>query len=189
MSTTLPPPRTRVPARGEVGRLEESSVLDHTDRRILKALCEDGRLSIRALAERVGVSRASAYNRLQRLEDAGIIKGFTAQLDTQALGLSVAALIIVTLNQHSWRPALDKLHAMPEVAYCAVTAAEFDAVLIVRAPNVDSIRDVVLERLHQMPEIRRTRTMLVLDEVPPSEQGTLEAFAAWSARSGGALGL
>jgi DNA-binding Lrp family transcriptional regulator len=150
-------------------------LLDSTDGRILAALCEDGRLSMRTLADQVGISRAGAYARVERLRNEGVIAGFTSRLDPARVGLRVAALIIVTLNQDSWRAAVSRFRAMPEVAYCAITAAEFDAVLIVRAPDVDAVRDVILGRLHEMPEVRRTRTMLVLDEFVGTDADLLRA--------------
>ena len=60
--------------------------LDDVDRAIVTALCEDGRLSMRALAARLHISRAGAYVRVQRLEQAGVITGYTARVDRSATG-------------------------------------------------------------------------------------------------------
>ncbi|MFA9431035.1 Lrp/AsnC family transcriptional regulator [Egicoccus sp. AB-alg2] len=149
--------------------------LDATDRRILGLLCEDGRMSVRGVAERAGVSRAAAYARIERLRTSGVITGFSARLDPGRLGLQVTAHIVVTLDQHRWSGALGVFRAMPEVAYCALLAAEHDALLIVRAPNVATVRDVVLQRLQRMPEVRRTRTLLVLDELAGTDADLLAA--------------
>ena len=153
--------------------------VDPTDERILALLCEDGRMSMRTLAERAGISRASAYARVERLRNSGVISGFSVRLDPGKLGLRVTAHIVVTLEQHTWREALAAFNAMPEVAYCAVMAADHDALLIVRAPDVDAVRDVVLERLHQVPGVRRTRTLLVLDDVSGSDAEMLGAALHW----------
>ena len=149
--------------------------LDATDRRILALLCEDGRMSVRTVAERAGVSRAAAYARIERLRTRGVITGFSARLDPARMGLLVTAHVVVTLDQQQWDGALDVFRAMPEVAYCAVLAAEHDVLLIVRSPDVVSLRDVVLRRLQALPEVRRTRTLLVLDELAGTDADLLDA--------------
>lgn len=142
--------------------------LDETDRRIVAELRADGRMSITELAERVGISRANAYARFERLRTDGVLTGFGARVDARRLGLDIAALITVTAEQQAWRDLRDEMLAMPEVDYFALTTGEFDMVLLVRAPDVETLRDVVLVRLQNMPEIRATRTILILDEEIPA---------------------
>ncbi|GGI08548.1 Lrp/AsnC family transcriptional regulator [Egicoccus halophilus] len=140
------------------------AVPDPTDRRILALLCEDGRMSVRAVAAAVGVSRASAYARIERLRACGIITGFSVQLDPARLGLTVTAHVLVTLDQQRCDDALAAFRALPEVTYCAVLAADHDVLLVVRARDIPTLREVVLRRLQDLPHVRRTRTVLVLDE-------------------------
>ncbi|MGH9030754.1 MAG: Lrp/AsnC family transcriptional regulator [Acidimicrobiia bacterium] len=142
--------------------------LDAIDRRLVAELRRDGRISVTDLSQRVGISRANAYSRFERLRDDGVIEGFGARVDASRLGLTIAALVTVTAEQHRWRELRDEMLAMPEVDYFALTTGEFDMVLLVRAPDVETLRDVVLVRLQNMPEIRATRTILVLDEVVPA---------------------
>jgi DNA-binding Lrp family transcriptional regulator len=131
---------------------------------MIELLQDDGRRSVNDLAERVGVSRANAYQRLARLRTDGVITGFTARTDPRRLGLDVAALIIVNADQRSWRDLLEKLKELPGAQYVALTAGGFDFVLLVRAPDVETLRDVVLERLAGLPGVRSTQTMFILDE-------------------------
>jgi len=153
----------------EAGRPAASArPLDETDRRIVAELRADGRMSITELAERVGISRANAYARFERLRTDGVLTGFGARVDARRLGLDIAALITVTAEQQAWRDLRDEMLAMPEVDYFALTTGEFDMVLLVRAPDVETLRDVVLVRLQNMPEIRATRTILILDEEIPA---------------------
>jgi DNA-binding Lrp family transcriptional regulator len=142
--------------------------VDPIDRRIIDELRGDGRISITELAERVGISRANAYARLERLRADEIVTGFSARVDARRLGLDIAALITVTAEQHAWRDLRDEMLAMREVDYFALTTGEFDMVLLVRAPDVETLRDVVLVRLQNLPDVRATRTILVLDEEIPS---------------------
>jgi DNA-binding Lrp family transcriptional regulator len=139
--------------------------LDPTDLAIVAALVEDGRLSMNELAQRVNVSRATAYARLDRLRQHGVITGFTALVDRAKLGLPIAALILLDVDQHEWRELSDELRRLPGFDYLAVTSGEFDMVMLVRAPDIESLRDVVLTQLATLPRVRNTRTIFVLDEV------------------------
>jgi DNA-binding Lrp family transcriptional regulator len=138
--------------------------LDATDRQLLTALQRDGRMSVNELAAGVSVSRATAYQRLERLRAAGVIKGFTAVVDPAAVGLTIAALILANVEQNAWRAAREKLRHLPGLQYLAMTTGGFDFALLVRVADVETLRDVVLDRLQGMPEIRSTQTVFVLDE-------------------------
>jgi DNA-binding Lrp family transcriptional regulator len=141
-----------------------SRVLDATDRHLLAVLQRDGRISVNELAAEVSVSRATAYQRLERLRAAGVLKGFTAVVDPAAAGLSIAALILANVEQHAWRAARDKLRHLPGLQYLAMTTGGFDFALLVRVADVETLRDVVLDRLQGMPEVRSTQTVFVLEE-------------------------
>ena len=144
--------------------MDNPSDLDETDRRILRELVADGRLSVNALAERASVSRATAYGRMKRLTDEGVITRFSAVVDPAKVGLAIAALILVNVEQHNWRTARDELAALPGLEYLAFTSGGFDMVLLVRVPDVVALRDVVLVRLQGSPHVRSTQTIFVLDE-------------------------
>jgi DNA-binding Lrp family transcriptional regulator len=155
--------------------VDELPALDEIDRRMLDELVADGRLSVNSLAERIGVSRATAYSRLERLQGSGVIKGFRAVVDPAKAGLPVAALILANVEQHAWQEARDELLRLPGLEYLAFTSGGFDMVLLVRVPDVVSLRDVVLVRLHGSRHVRSTQTIFVLDE--SRLPGTLPAVA------------
>jgi DNA-binding Lrp family transcriptional regulator len=138
--------------------------LDEVDRLLVRELVADGRLSISALAERANVSRATAYARFDRLVSSGVITGFTATVDHAKAGLPIAALILVNVEQHSWRQVRDECLTLPGVVYIAFTSGGFDMVLLVRVPDVVALRDVVLVRLQGSPYVRSTQTIFVLDD-------------------------
>lgn len=139
--------------------------IDDVDRELLRLLRANGRRSVPDLADAAHVSRASAYRRLRRLEDAHVITGYTATTDPTALGLRVAAVILVSCDQGHWRGARRHLAEIPGVEYLAATTGSFDFVLRVRVPDAETLRDVVLERLHAIAEVHATQTLFVLDEV------------------------
>lgn len=139
--------------------------LDDVDRSILSELLSDGRVSISDLAGRVHISRATAYARMQRLRDDGVIRTIRAEVDPAKLGLSLGAIILGDIEQASWRRVRERLMRLPGVERLALTSGGHDFVLMVRAPDLTALRDLVLLKLHDMPEVRTTQTMLLLDEV------------------------
>ncbi len=140
------------------------SMLDETDRRMIDVLRRDGRRSVPALAEDVHIGRATAYQRFDRLVDDGVIAGFTARVDPQAVGLDVAAMILVNVRQGSWRDLQAELCALPGVEWVGVAAGSFDFVLLVRADSLDHLRDVALSELQRIDGVRSAQTVVLLDE-------------------------
>jgi len=138
--------------------------IDAIDRQLVDLLRADGRCSVNELAQRARISRANAYQRLARLRANGVITGFTVRTDPRRIGLSVAALVIVNAEQHSWRQVLAELRQLPAARYVALTAGSFDFVVLVRVADVETLRDVVLDRLQTMAGVRSTQTMFILEE-------------------------
>ncbi|MCU1423648.1 MAG: Lrp/AsnC family transcriptional regulator [Microbacteriaceae bacterium] len=144
---------------------QKSTGLDDVNLRILSLLREDGRISMAALAEKVNVSRASVYNRVEQMTNAGIITGFTAQIDAAAAGLSICALVFVTVHPQSWHRFREGLLQMPDVEYCAITTGEHDAMLLIRAVDIGGIHDFVTGVVAARPEVKSVVSVVVLDEV------------------------
>ena len=142
-----------------------TAALDEVDRRIIAELVADGRLSMRALAERVHVSRANAYARVERLTRGGVITGFTATVDPLKLGLATSAYVTLSLRQSSWRALRERLRQIPEVKHIALVGGDFDAILLVRAADNAGLRRVVMEELQAIPEVLGTRTALVFEDL------------------------
>jgi DNA-binding Lrp family transcriptional regulator len=142
--------------------------LDDVDRAMLAELATDGRLAVRALAERLHISRTNAYARLERLMAEGVITGFGARIDPRRAGLGTSAYIMVTVEQTSWRTMATDLHEIPYVDHVALVGGDFDILLLVRTPDNTTLRDVVLERLQALEGVRSTRTWLIFEELPGS---------------------
>jgi DNA-binding Lrp family transcriptional regulator len=138
--------------------------LDAVDRAVVQALCDDGRIAMIELAQRVGVSRGNVYQRYERLRREGVIQGFTARVDPRRLGLAVAAYVSLKVEQDAWRDVRERLLALPEIEHVALTAGDSDFVVLVRARDMHGLRDVILDRLRQVPGVRTTFTTLILDE-------------------------
>jgi DNA-binding Lrp family transcriptional regulator len=141
--------------------------MDDTDRRIVEALRADGRLSTRALAERMHISRASAYARLSRLEREGVIIGYAAIVDPVRYGYALSAYVYLDIAQRSWKSVRGQVLAMPEVDHVALVSGAHDILLRVHARDAIDLRDVVLSRLQAIPEVRATQTVLIFEEAEP----------------------
>ena len=156
--------KARVSPVGD-GRL---APLDGVDRAIVDALRADGRLSMRALAETLHISRANAYTRVERLERAGVITGYTATIDHQRYGHALSAYVYLKIAQQSWKAVRAVVLTMPEVDHAALLSGEHDMVLLVRVADAVALRDLVLNRLQDMPEVLSTQTVLIFDELSPA---------------------
>jgi DNA-binding Lrp family transcriptional regulator len=138
--------------------------LDPIDRDILRMLQADGRASIRSVAERVHVSRANAYARINRLIDDGVIRGFSARVDHERAGQGASAYITLKIVQNSWRTVREQLQALPGAAHIALVSGDFDVLLLVHTPDNRTLRELVLTKLQSIPEVLSTRTLLVFEE-------------------------
>jgi DNA-binding Lrp family transcriptional regulator len=139
--------------------------IDSVDRALISAVSKDARISLTDLAEKINVSRSTAHTRLQRLRDENVITGFTATVDPHALGLGVAALVFIDIEQHDWRTLRTELAAIPGVEYLAMCAGRFDLMLIARAESIPALRDVLLEKIQRIAGVRSTESVVILDEV------------------------
>src|SRR6266480_360459 len=134
--------------------------LDDVDRAIVAVLREDGRISMRALAARLHISRSGAYLRVQRLEEAGVITGYSAWVDPQRSGY-----VHLKIAQPAWKPLRARLMTIPEVEHAALVSGDADIVLLVRARDITALRELVLNSFQSMPEVRSTQTVLIFDEL------------------------
>jgi len=147
----------------ESGR--SAGVLDPVSYRILDLLRENGRISIAALAEKIGISRANAYTRVESLVSDGVITGFSARVDPARAGLSIGAMIFVTVYPQAWGSFRAQIADMPDIEYCAVTTGEHDAMLLIRATDVSGVHEFSTGVIAQLPEVRTVVSVVVLDEV------------------------
>lgn len=139
--------------------------LDELDQTIVDALRADGRLTIPALAEQVGTSRATAYARFDRLRERGVITGFRAIVDHEAMGVGVSALVLGSAEQSKWPDMPRDLAETYGVEWVGLCAGQFDFAVLVRARDLNELRDVVLDGLLKVNGITNVQTSVLLDEI------------------------
>ena len=139
--------------------------LDDLDRKILRELQANGRLTNAQLAERVGLSASPCWQRVKRLEDDGYITGYTALLDQKRLGLPDTVIIEVTLERHD-DEVLERfgraLTDLPEVLEAYLTTGEYDYFIKVAIAGTEGYERFLREKLYKIPGIRHTRTCFTL---------------------------
>ncbi|WP_163756577.1 Lrp/AsnC family transcriptional regulator [Mycobacterium botniense] len=142
----------------------DSIPLDEVDRSLIRALVADGRISMLELSKRAHVSRTHLYSRIERLQQAAIVEGFTARINLAKAGFATSALIALSIHQNAWRDLSAQLRTLRYIERYLLVGGDFDVLVMVRTPDNETLRTMVLERLHSMPGIRSTRTWLVFDE-------------------------
>jgi Lrp/AsnC family leucine-responsive transcriptional regulator len=123
--------------------LESSVLLDETGRKLLAVLQKDARLSYAELGRRIGLSPAATAERLRRLEEAGVVTGYRAEIDREALGLPVLAIVRLSCDGAKYRPFLKAVQTMDRVMECHHVAGGDAFVLKVVAESVTELGKVV----------------------------------------------
>ena len=139
--------------------------LDEIDRKILRALASDGRLSNQKLAEQVNLSTTPCWNRVKALEDAAIICGYAAILDQNALGLPDVVIIEVTLDHHDdeiIRYFGEALADLPEVMEAYLVTGEYDYLIKVAVAGTSGYERFLRDKLYKLPGIRHSRSTFAL---------------------------
>ncbi len=142
--------------------------LGKQDRRLLRLLQENGRISNQELAEAAGMSPSACWRRVRALEGAGVIKGYMAMLDARRCGMGFHAIVNVQLARHDGRYVDDFIRAItvrPEVLDCFATAGESDYHLRVRCTDLDAYNAFLDDFLFRLPGLQHVRTNLVMKEI------------------------
>ncbi len=143
--------------------------LDRYDRRILEILQEDGRISNQDLAERIGLSPSPCLRRVRALEEAGIIAGYRAALDARALGLTLMALIHISMDRHTperFENFETRVRAIPEVMECLlITGQDADYQIKAVVRDMDAYQELLLNRITRIEGVTGVHSSFVLRRV------------------------
>lgn len=144
------------------------TVADNTDRRLLAALQQDGRISIVDLAERVGLSPTATTERVRRLTRDGYILGYAARLNPEKLDRGLLIFIEVKLDRTT-ADVFDRFARAvvraPEVLECHMVAGGFDYLVKIRIADMNAYRRFLGDVLLSLPGVRETHTFAVMEEI------------------------
>ena len=139
--------------------------MDKTDRKILQVLQADARASLQDISQAEGLSSTPCWGRVKKMEEAGVIEGYTIRLNAQAIGLGDTVMVQVTLDSHSDN-TLEKfgetLASIPEVIEAYLVSGEYDYLLRVAVKDTKDYERLLRERLYKIKGVRHSKSSFVL---------------------------
>ncbi len=143
--------------------------LDRHDQQILQLLQEEGRISNQELADRIGLSPSPCLRRVQALEKSGLITGYRALVNAKALGLTLMALIHISMDQHTperFSNFEEQISKIPEVMECLlITGQSADYQLKVIVKDMDAYQELLLNRITRITGVTGVHSSFVLRRV------------------------
>jgi DNA-binding Lrp family transcriptional regulator len=163
----MPEPRPQVRPAKDSARMSRTK-LDRTDRAILTALQQDGRMTNAALAERIGLSQTPVLRRVKMLEQSGVITRYATVIDQEAAGLAVSVFVQVTLERQI-ENALEhfetSIAAYPEVMECYLMTGDSDYLLRIVAADLAAYERFLKEKLTRLKGIATIRSSFALKQI------------------------
>ena len=142
--------------------------IDRLDRKILRILQDDGRISNVNLAQRVGLSATACNERVRKLEREGVIDGYHARINPAKLGANLMVFVEITLTRTSpdaFAEFSAAVRETPEILECHLVAGDFDFLIKARVPDMPSYRKLLGETILTMPGVNESRTYVVMEEI------------------------
>ena len=146
----------------------DREILDATDKRILEHLQADAKTTIKEIANQLGMSNTPVFERIKRMEREGFIKGYTALVDRQKIGLSMVVFCAVSLKVHHadfLERFEEEIKFLPEVMECYHIAGMFDYLLKVVVRDMDVYRQFVSKKLAALENIGKVQSSFVMTEL------------------------
>ncbi|MGD9470876.1 MAG: Lrp/AsnC family transcriptional regulator [Novosphingobium sp.] len=139
--------------------------LDTIDRRLLSELQDNGRITNVELARRVGLTAPPCLRRVRALEEAGLIRGYHAQLDPAKLGYAITVFAMVSLKSQAeadLRQFEEHMRGLPEVRECHMLNGEIDFILKIVSCDLQSFQEFLTSRLTPAPNVASVKTSLTI---------------------------
>jgi len=142
--------------------------LDDKNRQILDILQKDAKLSIKEVANQIGLSFTPTYERIKSMEESGIIRKYVALVDRQKVGLKVAVYCSITLKEQSKATLVEfekSIKNIPEIVETVSVSGNYDYMLKIVAPDIDSYNKFVVDVVSNLPSIGQYHSSIVMTEV------------------------
>ena len=138
--------------------------LDDTDRRLLAVLLEDARISQRGLAQRIGVAQGTITNRLRRLENLGVIKGYTVLLEPESIGWTMTVITGLRIEKGSMINVQQNIASDPRVFAVYDVTGDYDSMVLARVQSRKDLDDLT-KTVFTLKGVQRSFTQVVLNTV------------------------
>lgn len=145
--------------------------LDKFDIAILEALQRDARISLQALSSQVGLSSSPCWTRIKRMEEAGVIEGYSVRVNAERIGLTDTVIVQVTLDSHSDEALFEfgrALQAIPEVLEAFLVSGDYDYYIRIAVRDTRDYERLLREQLYKIPGIRHSKSSFVLRSLKQS---------------------
>ena len=139
-------------------------MIDELDKKILKALNKNARMSFRKIAKELNVSPATFHNKIKKLENSGVLKGYIPLIDIESLGFNLIAVIALRVNQEKDNEVQDAISKFPQIGAIYEVTGDWDLILICYFRGRKDLTDFIKKKL-QLKNIERAVTHLVLNVV------------------------
>ncbi|WP_233217915.1 Lrp/AsnC family transcriptional regulator [Roseateles chitinivorans] len=145
--------------------MEQQIKLDKFDRAILRALQRNARASLQEVSEEVGLTTSPCWTRIKRLEESGVIEGYTVKVNAEKIGRPEQLIVQLTLNKHTDAAMAEfarHLEAIPEVIDAYLVSGDYDYVLRLSVRDTRDYERLLREKLYKIPGVRHSKSSFVL---------------------------
>lgn len=146
--------------------------LDKTDKKIIKILQDNSKITNLELSKQIGLSPAPTLERVKKLETNGIIESYHAQVKPESIGLSVKTFVLVSLawqKENALNHFLDKVKSIDEIVECYIITGEADFLMKIICKDIPTYEQLLFKTLSQIEEIERLKTLMTLSTVKDSK--------------------
>lgn len=145
--------------------------IDRLDLAILECLQRDARISMQDLSAQVGLTGSPCWTRIKRMEDCGVIEGYSVRVNAEKIGLADTVIVQVTLDNHSDEALFEfgrALEAIPEVLEAFLVSGDYDYYIRIAVKDTRDYERLLRERLYKIPGIRHSKSSFVLRQLKQS---------------------
>ena len=146
--------------------------INEKDRDILSLLEKDSKLTIQQISIKTGLPITTIHNRIKKMEENGIIKGYTVVIDGKKLGIGINAYVLINVEymtpngkKISQVDLAKKINKNPLVEETSILAGGADIIIKLHSRNIDELNDFIINKLRDMDGVKNTQTMIVLNEI------------------------
>lgn len=137
-------------------------MLSKKDYKIIKILKENCRLSARKISEKTGIPVTTIHNRIKRLEQVGVIKGYHAEIDNKKIGKEIEAFLNLQIDYRYQDSAAEEIRKMKGVEECYLLAGTTDVLAKIVISNIDELNNFIVNNLKNIKGVQKTTTTIVL---------------------------
>jgi len=145
--------------------MDQQIKLDKFDRAVLRALQRNARASLQEVSEEVGLTTSPCWTRIKRLEESGVIEGYTVKVNAEKIGRPEQLIVQLTLNKHTDAAMAEfarHLEAIPEVIDAYLVSGDYDYVLRLSVRDTRDYERLLREKLYKIPGVRHSKSSFVL---------------------------